>query len=403
MKKLILSMILVGATSLAFGQKKVVRSAEKNFKSGDLATAMSEIEAAIANPETSSDPATYLLKAKIQLKMFGTDSTNTMETLAKGEASLATFNETFEMAGSNKEEGVGKEIYEGDILGVPDNLRPYSLETLKNVSYDKALERYNEGEMDMAYEFFNLSSEIDKTDTLSNYNAAFIANDLGRFEDAKKHLNYLLEVPDYNGKINVYYMLIPILSTEEKNPEAAYETVTRARAEFPEEKTFAEFEIQLLLQLNKMDEAMAQIQEALKTDPNNTSILLRSGYLKEKSGDIDGALADYKKSVEVDPNFYEGNYYAGALMLEKSRSILAELNSLPDDEWEKRSKSMGEEANQYYTDAIPYFEKALELRPDDTDIMSILYQVHVILKNDAEAEKYNKKLIELLGPNWMDR
>lgn len=400
MKKLILSMVLVGATTLAFGQKKVVRSAEKNFKSGDLATALSEVNTALQDPETGADPETHLLKAKIQLKMFGSDSSNTMETLEKGQAAYETFQQTLEKAGASSK--TGEAVLEDDIPGVPENLRPYSINTLKNTSFDKAITQYNEDDYEMAYEFFNLAGEVDKTDTTIHYNAGFLANDLGRFEDAKKHFGYLLEIPEYN-KLNAYYFMVQILSTEEKNPEAAYDIVMAAREDYPSDKILAEYEIQLLLQLNKMDEAMAQIKEALANDPENTSILLRSGYLKEQSGDIDGALADYKKSVQVDPDFYEGNYYAGALLLEKSREILAELNSLSDAEWEKRSESMGKEANQYYSDAIPYFEKSLQLRPDDTDIMGILYQIHTRLKNTAEAEKYNKKLIELLGPNWMER
>jgi hypothetical protein len=165
MKKLILSMVLVGATTIAFGQKKVVKSAEKNFKSGDLATALSEINAATQDAETGSDPETYLIKAQIELKMFGSDSSNTMETLEKGVASLATFNEAFEMAGGDKTSGVGEDIYKDDMTGVPDNLRPYSIMTLKNTSFDKAINQYNVDDYEMAYEFFNLAGEIDPTDT----------------------------------------------------------------------------------------------------------------------------------------------------------------------------------------------------------------------------------------------
>ncbi|NVJ86066.1 MAG: tetratricopeptide repeat protein [Algoriphagus sp.] len=402
MKKLILSMVLVGATTLAFGQKKVVRSAEKNLKSGDYATALSEIEAALQDPETGSDPETTLLKAQIYLGMFSSDSSNTMETLEKGNSSFDTFMEAFKMGGEDKENGVGKDIWEEDIPGAPDNLRPNSINKLKNVSFDKAIAQYNVDDFEMAYEFFNLAGMVDPKDTTIHYNAGFLANDLGRFEDAKKHFMTLLDVPGYN-KLNAYYFLVQILSTEQKNPEGAYDIVMRAKEEYPSDKVLAEYEIQLLLQLNKMDEAMAQIKEALANDPENTSLLLRSGYLKEQSGDIDGALADYKKSVEIDPNFYEGNYYTAALLIERAREVLSELNSLSDEEWEKRSQSMGEEANGYYADAVKYFEKALEIRPDDTGIMEILYQIHTRLKNDAEAEKYNKKLIELLGPNWMDR
>lgn len=402
MKKLILSMALIGATTMAFAQKKVVRSADKNLRKGDLTEALSDINAATQDPDTGADPATYLLKAKIETKLFGSDSTNTMSTVESGQTALASYLEAFEMAGSDKENGVGKEVYGEDITGVPDNLRPYNINTFKNIAFDKGIERYNDDDFDMAFEFFDLAGDVDHRDTLIHYNAGFLANDLGKFEEAKKHFKYLLEVDEYD-KLNAYYFLVQILSGEDKNPEAAYDIVIAGREDYPEDKVLAEYEIQLLLQLNKMDEAMASIQEALKNDPDNAGILLRSGYLKEQSGDIDGALEDYKKAVVADPEFYDGNYYAGALLLEKSRAILAELNALSDEEWEKNSEKMGTEANQHYEAAIPYFEKALEIRPENTDIMAILYQVQTRLKNDAEAEKYNKMLIDLKGPNWMDQ
>jgi len=401
MKKLILSMALIGATTLAFGQKKVVRSAEKNFKSGDLAAAMAEITAASADPETSGDPATYLLKAKIQTKMFGSDSTNTDSNLAIGKDALGTYMKAFEMAGSDQAAGVGKEIYEEDILGVPDNLRPYSVKTLKNTAFDKAIDRYNENDLEMAYSFFDLAGEIDLTDSTIHYNAGYLAQELEMFEEAKRHFGYLLDLEDYN-KLNAYYFLVQIQSGQDKDPDAAYATVMAGRADYPDDKILAEYEIQLLLQLNKMDEAMASINEALKNDPNNASILLRSGYLKEQSGDIEGGLADYKKAVEADPQFFQGHYYTGALLLEQSVKLLNTLNDMSDAEWEKQSPIVGKKADENYKEAAKYFEQALAIQPDNTEIMAILFQINTRLKNTAEAEKYNKRLIELKGPNWME-
>jgi tetratricopeptide (TPR) repeat protein len=401
MKKLILSMVLIGATTLAFGQKKVLRDAEKGFKSGDLQTALTAIDAAATNPETGNDPATHLLKAQIETKIFGSDSSNTMETVQLGTRAFETFNKAFEMAGSDKGAGVGKDIYAEELPGVPDNLRPYSILTLKNVAFDKGIERYSDDDLELAYEFFNMAGEIDLADTTIHYNAGFLANELGKFEEAKKHFNYLFEVPEYN-KLNAYYTMVQILSTEEKNPEGAYELVKQGKAEYPTDKVLAEYEIQLLLQLNKMDEAMAQINDALANDPNNTGLLLRSGYLKEQAGDLEGGLADYKKSVEVDPNFFEGNYYTGALLLEQATKMLNTLNDLSDTEWEKQSPIVGKAADENYRESVKYFSNALEIRPDNTDIMIILYQVHTRLKNTAEAEALDKKLVELLGANWQE-
>ena len=227
MKKLILSLALIGATSLVFAQKKVIKEAEKGYKSGNYEAALTAIDAATTNPETSGDPATFLLKAQIQSKLFGSDSSNTQETVAMGAEALETFNKTFEMAGSDKSSGVGKEVYEEDMPGVPENLRPYSILTLKNLAFDKGIERFNVEDTELAYEFFNLAGEIDHADSTIHYNAGFLANDLGKFEDAKRHFGYLLEIPGYN-KLNAYYFMVQILSGEEKNPEAAYELVSKA-------------------------------------------------------------------------------------------------------------------------------------------------------------------------------
>jgi tetratricopeptide (TPR) repeat protein len=404
MKKLILSLALVGIATMAFAQKKVVKSAERNFKKGELELAMTEVQAALSDPETKDDPNTLLLKAKIQTKMFEADEDNVASTVATGRSAFEDFQKTLKMVDNDKESKIGKEIFKDDIPGaLPDNLRPFSMETLRQASFNKAISTYEEDDLEMSYEFFNLVSDIDPSDTTSNFNAGYIAyQELGNPEAAKKHFNRLLEVKDYD-KLNSYYFLIQIASAEDKDPEQAYKYVTMARKDFPDDKTLSEFEVQLLLQMNKMEEAMASVKAALKDDPNNSGLLLRHGYLMEQSGDMEGALGEYRKAVVADPNFFEGNYYAGAIYLDRARAILAEVNNLSDDEWEKRAPEMSKQADGLYKDAVPYFTKAAELKPESAEILEILFQIHTRLKNTAEAEKYNQKLVALLGPDWMDR
>lgn len=404
MKKLILSIALVASATFAFAQKKVVSSAEKNFKKGDLTTAITEIDAALENPETKDDPNTRLLKARIQTKQFIQDSSYTAASVETGRNAFDNFNKTMEMVGNDKESKVGKEVYkmEDPSIPLPENLKPYSIMSLRNDSFNKAINRYNENDYEMAYEFFALSADIDPTDTTSAFNAGYLANDIGNYAGAKKYFERLINIPEYN-KLNAYYLLIQIASSEDQNPQLAYDYVTKARKDYPEDKTLSEFEVQLLLQMDKMDEAMTSVKGALANDPNNAGLLLRYGYLLEQSGDIEGAFAQYKKSVESNPEFFEGNYYTGALYLDKARKILAEVNNLSDAEWEKKAEGMGKEADQLYKDAIPYFEKALAIKPESTDIMEILFNIHSRLKNTAEAEKMNQKLISILGKDWMEK
>lgn len=403
MKKLILSLALVGiATTLAFGQKKVVKSADRNMKKGDLEVAYEEIKSALEDPETSEDPETYLLKGIIETKMFEADSSNNMENLEVGQAAKETFMKTFEMEGSDSTGKAGKELFKEVLPDMPENFQGQGIYRLKNAAFNKAIDRYEDDDMEMAFEFFSLAADLDPKDTSIVFNAGYTGNMVGESQRAKKYFTELLDIEDYN-KLNAYYFLIQIASAEDNNPEEAYRLVSEAREIYPDDKGLAEFEIQLLLQLDKMEEAMTSIESALKNDPDNTAIRLRYGYLKEKSGDIDGALEEYTRTVDTDSEFFEGNYYAGALFLEKARNIITEVNNLSDEEWEKRSPEMIKEADQLYVDALPYFTKASELKPDNTDIMEILYQIHTRLDNEDKVEEYNKKLSDLLGADWLER
>jgi tetratricopeptide (TPR) repeat protein len=399
MRKLILSLALVGFATVAFGQKKVVRSADRNMSRGNLQEAYTEIQAALQDAETGNQPDTYLLKGKIEAKMFAADSSNTAETLDLGRTAFGSFQNTMELAGNDSSSKIGKEVYKPVMDGVPDNLQGQGVMYLKNASFTKAIALYEEDDIESAAGFFGLAADIDPADTSLVFNAGYTANSTGDFEAAKKYFSQLLNADEYN-KLNAYYFLIQIASGEDKDQEEAYRLVNEAREIYPTDKGLAEFEIQLLLQLNKMDEAMASIKTALESDPDNTAIRLRYGYLKEQSGDLKGALEEYKRTVDTDPNFFEGNYYAGAVYLDNAREIINEVNNLDDKEWEAKSESMLAEADNLYKEAVPYFTKASELQPENTEIMRILFQVHTRLKDDAKAQEYDKKLQELVGSDW---
>jgi tetratricopeptide (TPR) repeat protein len=402
MRKLILSLALVGIATVAFGQKKVVRSAERNFNKGNLQEAYTDIQTALEDAETGQQSGTYLIKGKIETQMFEADSSNTEETVSLGRTALGSFEKTMELEGNDSSSKVGKEVYKEVLDGVPANLQGEGVMKLKNASFVKALDRYEEEDMETAFGFFSLAADIDPSDTSLVFNAGYTANAIGNFEAAKKYFNILLDNEEYN-KLNAYYFLIQIASAEDKDNEEAYRLVNEAREIYPDDKGLAEFEIQLLLQLDKLDEAMSSIQSALESDPDNTAVRLRYGYLKEQSGDKAGALEEYKRTVEADPEFFEGNYYAGAIYLDSARVIINDVNNLDDKEWEEKSETMLKEADDLYGQAIPYFTKASELQPENTEILQILYQIHTRLKNESEVEEYDKKLQELVGPDWQEK
>jgi tetratricopeptide (TPR) repeat protein len=50
------------------------------------------------------------------------------------------------------------------------------------------------------------------------------------------------------------------------------------------------------------DRALADFNEAIRADPNNTFALMTRGSARYEQGDNDGAIADYDEAIRVDPN-----------------------------------------------------------------------------------------------------
>ncbi len=291
MRKLVLSLILVGvATTVAFGQKKVVKSAERNLRKGNLEEALTDINNALQDAETGEQSNSFLVKGKILTKQYEADSSDTKSTVEIGRNAFDSFTEAMELENNDSTSKVGKEIYKEVVPELPANLQGEGVYKLKTLSVDKAIGRYEEDDLELAHDFFALAADIDPADTSIVFNAGYTANTIENFDAAKKYLSWLIDNPDYN-KLNAYYFLIQIASTEE-DPEEAYRLVKEARKDYPTDKGLGEYEIQLLLQLEKMDEAMESIEKSLQEDPDNAPIRLRYGYLKEQSGDMEGALED---------------------------------------------------------------------------------------------------------------
>jgi tetratricopeptide (TPR) repeat protein len=65
-----------------------------------------------------------------------------------------------------------------------------------------------------------------------------------------------------------------------------------------------------------LEQASSTFQQGLAIDPNSFECIQNIGLLKQASGDLPGAMEDYKKAADILPK-YEGVYYNMAYLLEK--------------------------------------------------------------------------------------
>jgi len=92
--------------------------------------------------------------------------------------------------------------------------------------------------------------------------------------------------------------------------------------------------------------ALPLFEEALKEDPNNPDILNGLAHAQRETGDIDDALINYKKALELRPNFPEAHEYLGETYIQ---AALREVEIL---------KGYGDNAKEQVSDLTKGFKEA---------------------------------------------
>ena len=107
------------------------------------------------------------------------------------------------------------------------------------------------------------------------------------------------------------------------------------------------------------------------------------GTVYENLKNEDKAVADYKKAIEIKPDYYDAHFNLGAYFFNKGAEKINEANGLPYNET-KKFEAMKLEAKKLFETSIPSIEKANELNPKDVDTANMLIKVY------TQTEQYDK-------------
>lgn len=149
--------------------------------------------------------------------------------------------------------------------------------------------------------------------------------------------------------------------------------------------------------------AKKYILRALKLDPNNAKAHISYGIIRIRfEGDEEGALAEYKKALEINPNLIQANYNLGATynslqMPEMAEYYFRKSLELEPDNWmaifslsvlvilEKKNK-------QEFLSLMNRFEN---LYPENPYLECLyFYKESIINKNKAKAWEHQERFIE---------
>lgn len=230
-----------------------------------------------------------------------------------------------------------------------------------------------------------------KTDTLILYNLALASEYAEDFETAKQLYSALIQLNydiDGNGA-GIYQSLSRIYKTD-GDKEKAIEIVKKGRKAYPQNQHLIFEEIDYYLQAGQDQEALTSLNDAIALDPSNAFLYYVRGTVYEKLKDQDNAIADYKKSIELDSKQHDAAFNLGAFYFNKGVDKINIANDLPLNQ-SKKYEEMKADAKKDFLSAIPYIEMANKAKPEDTDTATMLIKLYTQVGEDVKAKELKSK------------
>jgi len=415
MKKqvLILSAFLISMT--VFGQKNELKLAQKAIDGNDFATALVEVnkaESLIAGADQKTTAKYHYLKA---LALYQNGSSK-----ADVEKVSAAFNELI-----NYEKGT-KVKYSSEIQELTNKL---ITNTATKASEDYKAATVSEAEADYAKaaKAFHMVYVLSPRDTLYMDNAALIYMKAKDYEASSKLYEKLLSL-NYSGIAKTYVatnksdgkdvtygdeksMKLQVKLGLAENPrtevsesrrniifkylaedhvelgdlDKALEVIAAGRIEYP--KSYELLITEANIYYKKGDKAKFKdlLIEAININPNDANLYYNVGVMNMDQKNIEEAIFNFNKAVEINPEFTEAYQNIGTAIIEKSVPIVEEMNNSLSD-FAKYDKLQAKQF-EIYKEAVPFYEKAFEL---DKTNMGVVQTLLGLYENLSMTEKSAK-------------
>ena len=408
------ALVLIGAG--CFAQKSNVSKARNltDAETPDYVAARAAINEALQNEETKDLANTWYMAGYIGYKEFDADNLNrqmgrNIDFEKWGEAvheSLEYWNKAYELALVPTYDKKGKAKYD---TRTPKSILPKVVEYFNYQPLIMAgFTAYENQDPSKAYDYFIAHCNIpelkifqdnpaeaakllvDTSFYTSLYYAGRFAYEAQRFEEAIATLERMnSESANANALrkeiiyANEYIYQIYI---EQGDTAKAVESIKKSIDLFPEEPWFMQNLINLYINSGQEDKAIEYLDIAINREPNVGQYYNSKGSILARIGRFEESFEAFAKAIELEPT--------NALFLESLGFAYVDLgNKLNDDAAYLDAKAYAKakvEIDAAYKNALPYFEKAYELEPDNYDfkrsLRSLYYRLGMNDKYEALAD-----------------
>ncbi|MFL5762953.1 MAG: tetratricopeptide repeat protein [Bacteroidia bacterium] len=396
-------------TAKVVNAKNYLRDFSESKDIESLNKAKENIDAAAIHPDTKDQAKTQTIKAQVYLTIFDNNLRLESEKLA---ATVADPNKRILAAYQAVSSDPLAQAYAGVVAGkaldtkgnYTGDLATYTT-TIASHYDNKARADYNAKKYADALPSFEKAYEINGAkDTSSLQNCALVAERAGMYDKAKEYYQKMIDNKQgygntYSSLVNVYLMA--------KDSAGAMDVLKKGRAAYPNDINLVITETNYFLATNKSQEALNNLNIALTAKPTDANLYMVRGNLhdnianpkdaqgkdlekpKDYDQQVEAAEADYKKAIDLKPNYFDALYNLGALYNNKGVALSKKADMITDN---AKYKEANDKAAAEFNKAIPVLEKALEINPTDRNTMKALKVIYARTQQTDKLNAINEKL-----------
>ncbi|MEI7811379.1 MAG: tetratricopeptide repeat protein [Ignavibacteria bacterium] len=249
--------------------------------------------------------------------------------------------------------------------------------------YDKAISAFQNA----------ITLEPDSADTYKNMSFAMMQ--AGRQDDAIKPLESLLKI---KKTVDVYKILGQIYSSRgfalfngyktngnvEDSIKAmeqynkAIDVLEDGRKSFPEDQDVLLYLSNALISANKVAIAMETFKTGVEKDPGNQYYRYNYGTLLLQAGRYSDAVEQFSKAIEIDVAYHSAIFNLAVSYVKWGTKLREEADKEGKENPEYRKK---------YEIALPYLQKSVELKPEDSIGWETLAKVYAVMGRTKESKE----------------
>lgn len=387
--------------SFTFAQTDVLKQAKATLKNGDIKELQKMVDKIIVDPSTKDKADTWFVAGRVQQRK----SLEQIEKayLRKPYDTLTIYNSVLNMC---------QYFLRCDSLAQlemkPGKINKYRKDNQRAILTDRSnllnggiyyYNRATEGDtinLSLARNFFSTYVDIVVSDMFAKeelipqdsifsqvaYYTSLAAMRIGDYASVLKYAPYAED----DATVGQYAMEFMAQAHKQRGDTASWiETLKRGVEKHPQDDYFFANLIDYYGSHNNYEEALEFANGMLAKSPGNYYYLFIKGFLYQRMDRYNDALAYYRRSIQANPDYAEAYSNIGLVYCLQAQEFSQEaVTDIKDPRYSVDQAHL----KSFYEKALPNYEKARELRPNNPTLW--LNGLHRVYYNLNMGEQFNE-------------